>query len=117
VIGLPLKVANQINTGGMESLMRTNVRQCICVLAVVLGIGITGGTVWAAASPQDQAHVSHDQDYSKNKNYQVGVRDGKDDKAHNKDHSKKRNFKKDEDQKAYESGYQQGHQSDQPDHR
>jgi hypothetical protein len=85
------------------------------VLAVVLGIGITGGAVRATASPssQDQAH---DQDYSKNKNYQVGVRDGKDDKAHNKDHSRNRKFKKDDDQKAYEAGYQVGHQGDQPDH-
>ena len=58
------------------------------------------------APPQDKAQA---QDYSKNKNYQVGTRDGKDDKAHNKDHSRKRKFKKDDDQKAYESGYQQGH--------
>lgn len=94
---------------------RMKVRQCIWVLAVVLGTGITGGAVRATAaqSSQDQAH---DQDYSKNKNYQTGVRDGKDDKAHNKDHSRNRKFKKDDDQKAYEAGYQVGHQGDQPDH-
>ena len=92
--------------------VRMNLRQCVWVLAVALGAGITGGTVRAVASPSPQGQA-HDQDYSKNKNYQVGMRDGKDDKAHNKDHSKKRNFKKDEDQKAYESGYQQGHQGDQ----
>jgi hypothetical protein len=56
---------------------------------------------------------AQNQDYSKNKNYQVGMRDGKDDKAHNRDHSRKRNFKKDEDQRAYESGYQQTHHGDQ----
>jgi len=91
--------------------MRMNVKRCVWVLAAVLGMGITGGTVRAAGSPssQDQAH---EQDYSKNKNYQVGMRDGKDDKAHSKDHSRKRKFKKDEDQKAYESGYQRGHQGD-----
>ena len=93
--------------------MRTNLRQCVWVLAAVLGTGVAGGTVRAAAFPlsQDQAQ---NQDYSKNKNYQVGMRDGKDDKAHNRDHSKKRKFKKDEDQKAYESGYQMGHGGDQP---
>jgi len=94
---------------------RMRVRPCIWVLAVVLGAGITGGAVRTMAYPssQDQAH---DQDYSKNKNYQVGMRDGKDDKAHNKDHSRNRKFKKDDDQKAYEAGYQVGHQGDQPDH-
>lgn len=92
--------------------VRMNLRQCVWVLALALGTGITGGTVRAAASPlsQEQAQT---QDYSKNKNYQVGMRDGKDDKAHNKDHSRKRKFKKDDDQKAYEAGYQQGHQGDQ----
>lgn len=96
--------------------IRMNLTQCIWVLAVVLGIGITGGTVQAAASPapQDQAH---DQDYSKNPKYQQGLSEGRDDHAHNLDHSKKRHFKKDEDQKAYEAGYQVGHQGDQPDHR
>jgi hypothetical protein len=47
-------------------------------------------------------------DYSKTKQYQQGVREGKDDHAQSKDHSKKRHFKKDEDQKAYEAGYQKG---------
>lgn len=92
--------------------MRSNFRHCFWILALVLGIGITGGTVRAAtpASGQDQVQI---RDYSKNKNYQAGMRDGKDDKTHNKDHSRKRNFKKDDDQKAYEAGYQQGHQGDQ----
>jgi hypothetical protein len=90
--------------------MRSNLRHCFWILALVLGIGITGGTVRAAAPAQDHAQT---QDYSKNKNYQVGMRDGKDDKAQSKDHSKKRNLKKDDDKKAYETGYQQGHQDDQ----
>jgi hypothetical protein len=94
---------------------RTNLRRCMWVLAVVLGTGMTGGAVRATASPSSQDQ-GHDQDYSKNKNYQVGMRDGKDDKAHNKDHSRNRKFKKDDDQKAYEAGYQLGHQDDQPDH-
>src|SRR5580700_3286265 len=90
-------------------------RQCVCILAVVLGIGITGGTARAAASPlpQDHAQVSQDKDYSKNKKYQQGVSEGRDDRAKNLDHSKKRQFKKDDDQKAYETGYQRGHQGDQ----
>jgi hypothetical protein len=75
-------------------------RHFVRVLAVAASIGISGCMV------QDQAQT---QDYSKNKTYQQGVREGKDDKAHNRDHSKKRHFKKDEDQKAYEAGYQNGH--------
>jgi hypothetical protein len=90
-----------------------NLRQCVLILGVMLGTsGVTVGTVRAAA-PQSSEDHAQNQDYSKNKNYQVGMRDGKDDKVHNRDHFKKRNFKKDEDQKAYESGYQQGHQGDQ----
>jgi hypothetical protein len=87
--------------------MRTNLKQCVWIAAMTLGIGITGGAARVAASPLPQEQ--HDQDYSKNKTYQQGLRDGKDDQAHNKDHSKKRHFKKDDDQKAYEYGYQQGH--------
>jgi hypothetical protein len=110
-----------INTKvGKENSMRVrlDLRQCVWVLALILGSGITGGMVRAVASPapQDQPHdQAHDQDYSKNKTYQQGLREGQDDHKHNKDHSKKRHFKKDEDQKAYEAGYQQGHQGDQHD--
>jgi hypothetical protein len=100
----------------MEDLMRVamNLKRWVWVVVMTLGMGITGGAVRLAAfpSPQEQ-HDQHEQDYSKNKNYQQGMRDGRDDQTHNKDHSKKRHFKKDEDQKAYEYGYQQGHQGDQ----
>ena len=86
--------------------MRINWKQCAWIAVISLGIGITGGAARVAAStPQEQ----HEQDYSKNKNYQQGTRDGRDDFAHNKDHSKKRHFKKDDDQKAYEAGYQSAH--------
>ncbi len=87
--------------------MRINLRHSVWVLALVAGIGISGATMQAVGAPffQDQ---NHDQDYSKNKTYQQGVREGKADQAHNRDHSKKRHFKKDEDQKAYEAGYQKG---------
>ena len=84
--------------------MRTALRHCVWVVAVAVGMGIGGATIQAAGAPfQD-----HDQDYSKNKTYQQGMREGQDDHAHNRDHSKKRHFKKDEDQKAYEAGYEKG---------
>jgi hypothetical protein len=86
--------------------MRTNFRHSVCVVALSAGIGISGGTVQAVAAPFFQEQPP---DYSKNKTYQQGVREGQDDHAHNRDHSKKRHFKKDEDQKAYEAGYQKGH--------
>jgi hypothetical protein len=85
--------------------MKLNLKHSVWVLALAVGMGITGGTAQMAAAPLFQ---DHDQDYSKNKTYQQGVREGKDDQAHNRDHSKKRQFKKDEDQKAYEAGYQKG---------
>jgi hypothetical protein len=92
--------------------MPMNLKQCVWILAVVLSMGIAGGSLRAAVppSPQDQGR---EQDYSKNKKFQQGVREGQNDSKHNRDHSKKRNFKKGEDQRAYESGYQQGHQGDQ----
>lgn len=86
--------------------MRTNFKHFAGVLAVAVGIGFTGATIQAVAAPLFQDHAP---DYSKNKTYQQGVREGKDDQAHHRDHSKKRHFKKDEDQKAYEAGYQKGH--------
>jgi hypothetical protein len=92
----------------------TNLRQSVWILALMLGAVIALGPIRLAASPLPQEQ--HEQDYSKNKNYEQGMRDGKDDQAHNRDHSKKRHFKKDEDQKAYESGYQQGHRGDDRDH-
>jgi hypothetical protein len=81
--------------------MKINLRRGIWTLAIALGLGIGGG---AALQAQDQGP-----DYSKNKNYQQGMREGHDDHAHNRDHYKKHHFKKDEDQKAYEAGYQKGH--------
>ena len=98
---------------GMDNLMpvRQNLKQCVWIVAMTLGIGITGGTIRVAASPSPQEQ--HDQDYSKNKKYQQGMREGQNDSKRNRDHSKKRNFKKDEDQKAYESGYQRGHEGNQ----
>ena len=80
--------------------MRMNFKQCVWIGVMTLSIGITGGMARVAASP---AQEQHEQDYSKNKNYQQGMRDGRDDAVHNKDHSKKKHFKKDEDQKAYEA--------------
>jgi hypothetical protein len=95
--------------------VRMNLKQCVWIVAMGLCIGITGGAVRVAASPSPQEQ--HDQDYSKNKNYKTGMRDGRDDIAHNRDHSKKRKFKKDDDRKAYEAGYEAGHQGDSRDHK
>jgi hypothetical protein len=93
-----------------------NFKPYVWVLALVVAAGITGGTVRTVASPAMNG-AGQDQDYSKNKNYQQGLREGKDDQAHKRDHYKKHHFKKDEDQKAYESGYQRGHGSDHPDNQ
>jgi hypothetical protein len=65
-------------------------------------LGVSAGSI-SAAPFQDPGP-----DYSKNKTYQQGMRDGKSDHTANKDHSKKRHYQKDEDQKAYEAGYQKG---------
>ena len=85
--------------------MRMNLQRSVGIFALAAGIGLGGAAVQAVASPfQEQAP-----DYSKNKTYQQGMREGKDDHAHQRDHSKKRHFKRDQDQRAYEAGYQQGH--------
>jgi hypothetical protein len=90
-------------------------KRCVWIVAMTLGVGTSGGALVLKASPVPQEQ--HEQDYSKNKKYEQGMREGKDDQAHNRDHSKKRHFKKDDDQKAYESGYQQGHQGAALDHQ
>jgi hypothetical protein len=80
------------------------------VLALAVCIGISGGTLLAAGAPFFQDHSpNREQDYSKNRRYQQGVREGQADHTRNRDHSKKRHFRKDEDQKGYEAGYQKGH--------
>jgi len=88
--------------------MRMNFKPWVWVLAVVVGMGIVGSTIRAMASPPMNA-AGQDQDYSKNKRYQQGMREGKNDKAHKRDHSRKRHFNKDEDNRAYEARYQRGH--------
>ena len=89
-------------------IMRMNFKPYVWVLAVAVGMGIIGGTVRALAFPAMNAQ-DQTPDYSKNKRYQQGMREGKDDKTHNRDHFRKRHFPKDEDNKAYEAGYQVGH--------
>jgi len=86
--------------------MSMNLKHGTRVLAVAAAIGLSAGAVQAVAAPffQDQGP-----DYSKNKRYQQGMREGQSDHTHKLDHSKKRHFKKDEDQRAYEAGYQRGH--------
>jgi hypothetical protein len=85
--------------------MKMSLKRYARILAVVMSVGIGGGTMQAVAAPffQDQGP-----DYSKNKTYQQGMREGQSDRTRNLDHSKKRHFKKDDDQKAYEAGYQKG---------
>jgi hypothetical protein len=100
---------------GMERLMRNKLKRRVWIGTMILAMGVTGGTLRLVASPSPQDQ--HDQDYSKNKNYKLGMHDGQDDAAHSRDHSKKRNFKKDDDRKDYETGYQAGHQNNPPDHK
>ena len=77
--------------------MNTKLKHYVWVVAVAVGISIGASALQA-----------QDPDYSRNKTYQQGVREGQNDHAHSRDHSKKRHFKKDDDQKAYEAGYQKG---------
>jgi hypothetical protein len=85
--------------------MRMSLKRSAMILVIATGVGIGGASVQAVAGPLFQNQAP---DYSKNKTYQQGMREGKDDQTHNKDHSKKRHFKKDTDQQAYEAGYQKG---------
>jgi len=92
--------------------MTTILKHGTWILAVAVGLGITAGTTQAVAAPfqdhdRDQQQ-KHEPDYSKDKRYQQGVREGRDDHAHSRDHSKKRHFKNDNEQRSYEAGYQKG---------
>jgi len=89
--------------------MKMNLKRYVGALALAVGVSVGAGSVQAVAAPFQEHDGGHEQDYSKNKNYQQGTRDGKNDFTHNRDHSKKRHFKVDDDQKAYEAGYQSSH--------
>ena len=87
------------------------------VLALAVAAGVVGAAPIAVAHPAMNAQ-EQDHDYSKNKYYQQGMREGRHDMAHQRDHYKKHHFKRDEDRKAYEEGYQHGHQGEhEGDHR
>jgi hypothetical protein len=95
--GRPFLSLNPTDNGHpCASLIGMKLKQTILALSIAAGL-LSVGAVQA-----------QEKDYSKTKQYQQGVREGKDDHDHNKDHSKKRHFNKDEDQKAYEAGYQKG---------
>ena len=82
--------------------MKTNLKRCVWVLAISVGIG-AGTVAIAAPSFQDkEQQQQHEQDYSKNKTYQQGMREGRDDQSRSRDHYKnmKRHFKKDDDNGA-----------------
>jgi hypothetical protein len=96
--------------GRREEFFPMNSKPYVWVLAAMLGTAIAAGPSRAVAfSPMNSE--GQPQDYSKNKRYQQGVRDGKYDRAHHKNHSKRRHFKKAEDQRAYEAGYRQAYGS------
>jgi hypothetical protein len=88
--------------------MKLNIKSGVWVLALTIGIGIGASVSQAVATPLFQQEQRSEPDYSKNKTYQQGQREGQADRTKNLDHSKKRHFKKDDDQKAYEAGYQKG---------
>lgn len=92
--------------------MRLNFKLYTWVLAAAVSAGLVGGTARAVAFPAMNGQDHEEHDYSKNKNYQLGMREGKVDKVRNRDHYKKRRFKRDEDRQAYEAGYQRGHEGE-----
>jgi hypothetical protein len=104
--------------------LQQNLKKFVWVGAIAFGFGVAGGGARAIASPVPQEHHDdmdhHDadrhEDYSKNRYYQQGMQDGRNDQMHNRDHYKRRRFKKDDDHSAYESGYQAGHGSGHDDH-
>ncbi|MGH9405307.1 MAG: hypothetical protein ACRD5K_18830 [Candidatus Acidiferrales bacterium] len=87
-----------------------NFKPYVWVLAAILGTAIAAGPVQAVPFSGMNGQEQH-QDYSKNKRYKQGTRDGEYDRAHHKNHSKKRHYKKDEDQRAYEAGYRHAYGS------
>jgi hypothetical protein len=88
--------------------MKLNITGVVWALALTTGIGIGASVSQAVATPLFQQEQRSEPDYSKNKTYQQGQREGHADRTKNRDHSKKRHFKKDDDQRAYEAGYQKG---------
>ena len=88
--------------------MKLNIKSAAWTLALTIGIAIGASVPQAVATPLFQQEQRSEPDYSKNKTYQQGQREGQADRKKNEDHSKKRHFKNDDDQRAYEAGYQKG---------
>jgi hypothetical protein len=88
--------------------MKLNTKSGVLALALTTGIGVGASVSQAVATPLFQQEQRSEPNYSKNKTYQQGRREGQADRTKNQDHRKKRHFKKDDDQKAYEAGYQKG---------
>lgn len=80
----------------------------VCAASVGMGPGLS------RASAQDDAHRNNNtyqnqngqRDYSNNSYYQMGQREGQQDRGRNKQRNHRHHYKNNEDRQAYQSGYQ-----------
>jgi hypothetical protein len=86
--------------------MQIGLKRCLWIGVITVGLGITGAAPRMMASTPQEHQEPY---YTRNKNYQQGMKNGHDDFQHNREHYKTKKFKNDEDQKAYDAGYQGGH--------
>ena len=96
--------------------MKFNLRPALWFSALAIVITLCGSQQSAALPlPQGgQNNGGHDDrngDFTNNRHYQDGLRDGQEDRANHRDHQYRQNFGNDDnDRRAYEAGYNQGYQ-------
>jgi hypothetical protein len=104
--------------------MAWNLRKFAFVAALTVGatsVGLVPSTTVAWAQDQDH-HADQDRgpehDYSNNRYYKLGQREGTQDRKHHKqraNHDHK--FRSDDDRQAHDAGYQKGWRGDHDDHQ
>ena len=100
--------------------MKWNIRKATGTFALAFMFGIFGVPNFAAAFQSEQG-LEHgrghdkdrddDRDYSRNRNYQLGMNDGRDDAASHRDRRYHLRTNNDDDRRAYQAGYDQGYQN------
>ena len=95
--------------------MKLNLRQATWALSMAIALALFGAPNFADAF-QSQEGLEHgrghdqDRDYTRNRNYQLGLNDGREDGARNRDRRYRLRTNNDADRRAYQAGYDQGYQ-------
>ena len=95
--------------------MKLNSRQAAWTFALAIALTVFGASNFAGAFQSDEGLEhgrGHDKgpDYTRNRNYQLGLSDGREDGSRHRDRQYRLRTNNDYDRRAYQAGYDQGYQ-------